>query len=82
MISGDQYSVDMNTRFKFPILRSDLCDYSDAYILCAVVAIICYGYTKHKSEQKSIDTINIKMENNNNLRKLLLHILRALISIT
>ena len=40
-------------------------------LLCAVVAIICYGYTKHKSEQKSIDTINIKMENNNNLRKLL-----------
>ena len=51
-------------------------------LLCAVVAIICYGYTKHKSEQKSIVTINIKMENNNNLRKLLLHILRALISIT
>ena len=49
-------------------------------ILCAVVAIICYGYTKHRSEQKSIDTNNIKMENNN-LRKLLLHILRALISI-
>ena len=29
--SGDQYSVSKNTRFKFPMLRSDLCDYSVVY---------------------------------------------------
>ena len=28
-----QYSVNKNVRFKIPILRSDLCDYSDVYIV-------------------------------------------------
>ena len=27
-----QYSVDKNVRFKTPMLRSNLCDYTDAYI--------------------------------------------------
>ena len=29
---GGQYSVNKNIRFKTSILRSDLCDYNDAYI--------------------------------------------------
>ena len=32
-ISGEQYSVNKNIRFKTPMQRSDLCDYSDAYIV-------------------------------------------------
>ena len=28
-----RYSVSNNIRFKTPMLRSDLCDYSDAYIV-------------------------------------------------
>ena len=32
-LSGGQYSVNKNIRFKAPMLRSDCCDYSDAYIL-------------------------------------------------
>ena len=28
-----QYSINRNTRFKTPMLRSNLCDYSDAYIV-------------------------------------------------
>ena len=28
-----QYSGSKNIRFKTPLLRSDLCDYSDAYIV-------------------------------------------------
>ena len=32
-LSGDQYSVNKNIRHKTPILRSYLCDYSDAYIV-------------------------------------------------
>ena len=32
-LTGGQYSVDKNIRFKTPMLRSDLCDYSDAYIV-------------------------------------------------
>ena len=29
---GGQYSTSKNIRFKTPMLRSDLCDYRDAYI--------------------------------------------------
>ena len=32
-LSNGQYSVDKNIRLKIPMLRSDLCDYSDAYIV-------------------------------------------------
>ena len=31
-LSGRQYSVNKDVRFKTYKLRSDLCDYSDAYI--------------------------------------------------
>ena len=30
---SSQYSVNKNVRFKIPVLRSDLCDYSDEYIV-------------------------------------------------
>ena len=32
-LSSGQYSVNKNIRFETSMLRSDLCDYSDAYIL-------------------------------------------------
>ena len=32
-ISSGQYSVNKNIRFKTSLLRSDICDYSDAYII-------------------------------------------------
>ena len=32
-LSDGQYSVSKSTRFKTTMLRSDLCDYSDAYIV-------------------------------------------------
>ena len=32
-LSSGQYSVDKNIRFKTSMLRSDLCDYSDAYVV-------------------------------------------------
>ena len=32
-LSSSQYSVSKNVRFKNPMLRSNLCDYSDAYIV-------------------------------------------------
>ena len=31
--SGETYSTNKQIRFKTPMLRSDLCDYSDAYIV-------------------------------------------------
>ena len=32
-LSGGQYSVNKNIKFRTSMLRSDLCDYSDAYIV-------------------------------------------------
>ena len=32
-LSGDQYSVNKNVRFKTSIVILDLCDYSNAYIV-------------------------------------------------
>ena len=32
-LSTIKYSVNKNIRFKTPMLRSNLCDYSDAYIV-------------------------------------------------
>ena len=32
-LSGGQYSPNKNIRFKTPMLISDLCEYSDAYIV-------------------------------------------------
>ena len=31
-LSSSQYSVNKGIRFNTPMLRSELCDYSDAYI--------------------------------------------------
>ena len=32
-LSNGQYPVNKNIRFETPMLRSDLCDYRDAYIV-------------------------------------------------
>ena len=39
-LSSGKYSVNKNIRFKNLILRSDLCDYSDAYIVVKEIMII------------------------------------------
>ena len=45
-----------------------------------LIAIICYHYTKHKSKQKRMD--NIKMENNELKKFVLLKIPHVIISMT
>ena len=32
-LCGGQYFINKNIKFKTPMPRSDLCDYSDAYIV-------------------------------------------------
>ena len=49
-LSGGQYSVDKSIRFKTSILRSDLCDYCDAYIV--VKGIINVAGTNAKETKK------------------------------
>ena len=39
-LSNGQYSVDKNIRFKTSMLRTDLCDYSDAYIVVKRTIIV------------------------------------------
>ena len=36
-LSGGQYSANKNKRFGNPMLRSDLCDYIDTYIVVKVL---------------------------------------------
>ena len=48
-LTGLQYPVNKNIRFKTPMLRSDLCDYSDAYIVL-----------KREITIKNTDHVNIK----------------------
>ena len=50
-LSSGQYSVNKNIRFKTSMLRSNLCDYSDAYI--AVKGIITFeGNNANNREDK------------------------------
>ena len=48
-LSSGQYSVNKNIRFKTSMLRSDLCDYSDAYIV-----------VKERISVRSTENVNIK----------------------
>ena len=47
-----------------------------------MITIICYNYAEHESKQKHWHTKNIKMEKNNELKKLVLKILRVIILMT
>ena len=38
--SGEAYSTNKQKRFKTSLLRSDLCDYSDAYIVVKRIVLV------------------------------------------
>ena len=38
--SGEAYSTNKQKRFKTSLLRSDLCDYSDAYIVVKRIVLL------------------------------------------
>ena len=42
--SGGAYDTNKQTIFKTPMLRSDLCDYSDAYIVVEGKVIVTASY--------------------------------------
>ena len=52
-LSGAQYSTDKNIRFKNPILKSDLCDYNDAYI-AVVKRTLNIGVDGNNMSQKGV----------------------------
>ena len=59
-LSSGQYSVNKNIRFKTSILRSDLCDYSDAHI---VVKGTIYIWAAPANENDKADK-NVAFKNN------------------
>ena len=61
-LSGGQYSVDKSIRFKTSMLRSDLCDYSDAYIV--VKGIINVTGTNAKETKKPKRNKKLTFKNN------------------
>ena len=54
-LSGGQYSVDKNIRFKTPMLRSDLRDYSDAHIeVKRTVNLLAAAANENDKAQKDV----------------------------
>ena len=51
-LSGCQYSVNKNIRFKTPMLRSGLCDYSDAYIVVKETITVEGNSTNNLEDKK------------------------------
>ena len=52
-LSSSQYSVNKNIKFKISMLRSDLCDYSNAYIVVKGT-IIVEGTNDAKKRNKKL----------------------------
>ena len=53
-LSSGQYSVNKNLWFKISVLRSDLCDYSDTYIVVkgTIDLLAAAANENHKAEKK------------------------------
>ena len=52
-LSGSQYSVNKNLRFKTTFVRSNLWDYSDAYIIAeAAVGVLAVATNKNDKVEK------------------------------
>ena len=54
-LSSDLYSVNKNIRFKIIMLRSDLCDYSDAYIVVkGTIDLLADDANKNDKAQETV----------------------------
>ena len=62
-LSGGQYSIHKNIRFKTPTLRSNLCDYSDAYIVVKRKAGLLAVTSNNAPFKSSISKINNTTDN-------------------
>ena len=57
-LSGGQYSINKNIRFKTQTLRSNLCGYSDAYIVLKRKADLLAVTSNNAPFRSSISKIN------------------------
>ena len=54
-LSNGQYSVNKNIRFENPMLKPDLCDYSDAYIIVkGTVDLLAAAANENDKAQKDV----------------------------
>ena len=76
--SNDRYKPSKQIRFKTSMLRSDLCDYSDAYIFLKEIITIS------TEENRAIDgyKINLNLKNNSPFTSFILKINNTLIDNT
>ena len=57
-LSGGQYPADKNIRFKTPMLRSDLCDYSSEYIVVkGIITIEGANAVKRRNKNQTFKNI-------------------------
>ena len=74
-LSSGQYSVKENTRFKTSMLRSDLCDYSDAYIVAkGTIDLLAAAANENNKAEK-----NFAFKNNSPFRSCISKINNSLI---
>ena len=52
-LSNSKYSVNKNIKFKTPMLKSNLCDYSDAYtVMKRTVDVLATSENKNDKSEK------------------------------
>ena len=66
-LSSGQYSVNKNIDFKTSVLRSDLCNYSDAYIVKGTIHLLAAAANENDRAQK-----NVAFKSNNPFRSYIL----------
>ena len=71
-LSGGQYSIHKNIRFKTLTLRSNLCDYSDAYIVLKGKAGLLAVTSNNAPFKSSISKINNTIDNAEDLHIVML----------
>ena len=64
-LSSGQYSVNKNTKFKTWMLRSDLCDYSDAYIVVKGTITVEGTNYANKKNKKVTSRVMLHLDHEN-----------------
>ena len=72
-LSSGQYSVNKNIRFKRIMLRSDLYDYSDAYIVVKGTTDLLSAAANENDKAEKLLPLKIMLHLDHALQKLTLH---------
>ena len=77
-LSDGQYSINKNLRFKISMLRSDLCDYSDAYFVVKGTTTVEGTNDAIKEIKSSLSRIMHRLDNSYKKLKTMKKILKLL----